>query len=125
MSTPASPLAVGIPEASRLTGLSRSRLHTLIQEGALDVVKVGSETLVPMKNLEQLMGGRQLGAGSIADHPNTVRMHAFLMQAIFTACLANLPLTLRRELASANEKIRVRAEDLVVERLLAALRKAD
>ncbi|MFN3945813.1 MAG: helix-turn-helix domain-containing protein [Allosphingosinicella sp.] len=43
-------------EACRLTGIGRSKLYLLIQEGQLEVVKVGSMTLIPMRSLEKLLG---------------------------------------------------------------------
>lgn len=43
---PIEPISVRIPEAVRLTGLSRSRLYELIGTGKIEVAKVGASTLV-------------------------------------------------------------------------------
>jgi excisionase family DNA binding protein len=50
------PLTVRVREACRLTGMGRSKLYLLIQEGHIDVVEVGSMTLIPMKSLEKFLG---------------------------------------------------------------------
>jgi excisionase family DNA binding protein len=51
------PLSVRIPEAVKLTGISRSRLYELIQEGDLEIVKVGRSTLIPYRSLKALVRG--------------------------------------------------------------------
>ena len=38
------PLAVRIPEACRMIGIGRSKLYELIDEGAIEVVKLGRVT---------------------------------------------------------------------------------
>jgi excisionase family DNA binding protein len=38
-----------------MTGIGRSKLYKLIQEGAIDIVKIGSATLVPVASLERLL----------------------------------------------------------------------
>lgn len=48
------PLTVRIPVAVKLTGISRSKLYELIRADELDVVKVGSATLVTMTSLRRL-----------------------------------------------------------------------
>ena len=50
------PITVRVREACRLTGMGRSKLYMLIQEGHIDVVKVGSMTLIPMRSLEKFLG---------------------------------------------------------------------
>ena len=50
-----SPLSVRIPVAVKMTGIGRSKLYKLIQEGAIDIVKIGSATLVPVASLERLL----------------------------------------------------------------------
>ena len=119
------PIAVRIKEACRLTGLGRSKLYELIQEGTLEVVKVGSATLVPMENLEKLAGGQRLDIGVVSEAPSEARMQAFLVQAVLTASIAKLPLSLRCDLNSPEERVRVRAEDAIVERMITALRQTD
>jgi len=48
----ARPITVRVREACRLTGIGRSKLYMLIEEGHIEVVKVGSMTLIPMRSLE-------------------------------------------------------------------------
>jgi excisionase family DNA binding protein len=50
------PITVRVNEACRLTGIGRSKLYMLIQQGHIEVVKVGSMTLIPMRSLEKLLG---------------------------------------------------------------------
>lgn len=51
------PLSVRIPDAVRLTGISRSRLYVLIQQGELETVKIGRSTLIPYRALRELVRG--------------------------------------------------------------------
>lgn len=51
------PLSVRIPDAVRLTGISRSRLYVLIQQGELQTVKIGRSTLIPFRALKELVRG--------------------------------------------------------------------
>ena len=53
---PPRPLTVRVREACRLTGMGRSKLYMLIKEGHIDVVKVGTMTLIPMRSLEKFLG---------------------------------------------------------------------
>ena len=46
------PISVRIPEAVRLTGLSRSRLYELIGSGEIEFVKVGASTLILVDSLK-------------------------------------------------------------------------
>jgi excisionase family DNA binding protein len=56
------PLTVRIPEASRLTGIGRSKLYELIAEGSIEIVKVGGMTLVSFESLKRLItDARQRG----------------------------------------------------------------
>ena len=45
------PISVRIPEAARLTGLSRSRIYELMKSGDIEFVKVGSSTLILVESL--------------------------------------------------------------------------
>lgn len=45
------PIAVRIPEAVRLTGLSRSRIYELMRDRELEFVKVGASTLILVESL--------------------------------------------------------------------------
>lgn len=49
----ASPLAVGIPEACKITSLSRSRLYGEIRDGRLKPRKAGRRTLIPLAELQR------------------------------------------------------------------------
>lgn len=51
----AEPISVRIPEACRLTGIGRSKLYELIGEGHIDIVKIGTITLIPMDSLRRLI----------------------------------------------------------------------
>jgi excisionase family DNA binding protein len=46
---------VRIREACRMTGIGRSKFYELIQEGEIEVVKVGGMTLVPVAELEAFL----------------------------------------------------------------------
>jgi excisionase family DNA binding protein len=49
------PLTVRIREACRLTGIGRSKLYELIAAGEIDVIKVGTITLVPVSSLTSFL----------------------------------------------------------------------
>lgn len=49
------PLTVRIREACRMTGISRSKLYALIQQGKIEVIKVDAMTLVPVASIEALL----------------------------------------------------------------------
>lgn len=49
------PLAVRVPEACRMIGIGRSKLYELIAEGAIEIIKIGAVTLVPMDSLRALI----------------------------------------------------------------------
>jgi len=57
------PISVRIPEAVRLTGLSRSRLYELMKTREIEFVKVGSSTLIPFDSLRGFIE-RQLRASA-------------------------------------------------------------
>jgi excisionase family DNA binding protein len=52
------PLAVRIPEACRLTGIGRSKLYELIAAGDIQIIKVGSITLIPVARLQEFLEQR-------------------------------------------------------------------
>lgn len=58
----ADPITVRIPEAIRLTGIGRSKLYELIASGDVEVVKIGSCTLIPMASLHALIERAQKGS---------------------------------------------------------------
>lgn len=49
------PIAYRIPDAVRVSGLSRSTLYELAAAGRLRLSKVGGRTLVPRHELERLI----------------------------------------------------------------------
>lgn len=53
------PLSVRIPEAARLTGLSRSRVYELMRSGEIEFVKVGGSTLIPFDSLKLFLERRR------------------------------------------------------------------
>ena len=67
------PLTVRIKEACRITGIGRSKLYELIAEGEIEIIKVGTMTLVPVEGLRafirKVRGGHQkpaVNAGGLA-----------------------------------------------------------
>jgi len=55
---PHKPLTVRIREACRMTGIGRSKFYEFIQEGEIDVIKVGRMTLVLLAALEAFLAAR-------------------------------------------------------------------
>lgn len=55
------PLTVRIREACRMTGISRSKLYTLIQQGKIEVIKVDAMTLVPVASIEAFLAAHAQG----------------------------------------------------------------
>lgn len=51
------PLAYSIDDACRVSSLGRTRLYQLINEGKLQVRKIGKRTLVPAASLRALIDG--------------------------------------------------------------------
>jgi excisionase family DNA binding protein len=49
------PLTVRIPEACRLTGIGRSKLYELIAAGEIEIIKVGTISLVTMASLTSFL----------------------------------------------------------------------
>nr|WP_066826547.1 helix-turn-helix domain-containing protein [Sphingomonas mali] len=56
---PGEPITVRIRRAVELTGIGRSKLYELIAAGEIDVVKVGSSTLVIFASLKAFIEGRR------------------------------------------------------------------
>jgi excisionase family DNA binding protein len=54
---PLEPISVKIPEAVRLTGLSRSRIYELMRSGDIEFAKVGSSTLILLESLRGFVNG--------------------------------------------------------------------
>ena len=55
--TPLEPLAYSIKEACRVSSLGRTRLYQLINEGRLEVRRIGKRTLIPAASLRALIAG--------------------------------------------------------------------
>ena len=49
------PLTVRIREACRLTGIGRSKFYELIAAGEIEIIKVGTITLVPLSSLTSFL----------------------------------------------------------------------
>jgi excisionase family DNA binding protein len=52
------PISVRIREACRLSGIGRSKLYELIAAGEIEIIKVGTITLVPMASLARFLERR-------------------------------------------------------------------
>jgi excisionase family DNA binding protein len=49
------PITVRIHEACRLTGIGRSKLYELIAAGEIEIIKIGTITLVPVVSLTRFL----------------------------------------------------------------------
>lgn len=58
------PISVRVPEACRLTGIGRSKLYELIATGEIEIVKVGTITLVPVAALTAFIKQRRTGSSA-------------------------------------------------------------
>jgi excisionase family DNA binding protein len=58
---PLIPFTVRVREACRLTGIGRSKLYELIAAGEIEIVKVGTITLIPTAALERFIDARRSG----------------------------------------------------------------
>jgi hypothetical protein len=56
------PITVRIPEAVRVTGMSRSRIYELMQAVEIEYVKVGASTLIIVDSLRAFIERRQTRA---------------------------------------------------------------
>jgi excisionase family DNA binding protein len=50
---------VRVREACRLTGIGRSKFYELIAAGEIEIVKVGTITLIPMAGLQSFLRQRK------------------------------------------------------------------
>lgn len=55
------PLLHRIPDACRRLGVSRTTLYELIKAGEVHPVKIGARSLIPEKDLQQIITTRQGG----------------------------------------------------------------
>ena len=53
------PIAVRIPQAIAMIGLSRSKLYEFIKAGDIEAIKVGRSTLIPVDSLTQFINARR------------------------------------------------------------------
>jgi excisionase family DNA binding protein len=53
------PITVRVPKAVELTGLSRTKLYELIKAKEIEVIKVGSSTLIVVASLHQFVERRR------------------------------------------------------------------
>jgi len=56
------PLALSIPEAAKLVGIGRTRLYEEISKGNLAVRKVGTRTIVTVRDLQTWLDSLPLGS---------------------------------------------------------------
>jgi len=120
-----SPITLRIADACRVTGIGRSKFYELIKAGEIEVIKVGAITLVPMSGIQALLERGRSGAHERAKPLLTEAMHPFLANAILTAGMAEASETVRRDLLSGDEGTRTKAENRVVQRMIAALYDPD
>ena len=116
-----SPITLRIADACRITGIGRSKFYELIKAGEIEVIKVGAITLVPMSGIKVLLERGRAGSAERAQWGLAEVMHPFLADAILTASIAGTPESVRRDLVSKDQGTRRKAEDSVVERMIAAL----
>jgi excisionase family DNA binding protein len=55
------PITVRIRDACRLTGIGRSKLYELIAAGEIEILKVGTVTLVPVVSLTRFLNRYRSG----------------------------------------------------------------
>lgn len=115
------PITVRISDACRTTGIGRSKFYELIKDGAVEVIKVGAITLVPMASIRALLDRGHRGQVELTQRGLADVMHPFLASAILTASMAETSEAVRRDLSSNDERSRTKAEDGIVERMIAAL----
>lgn len=58
---PPLPITVRVREACRLTGIGRSKLYEFIAAGEIEILKVGSMTLIPTAALLRFLDQRRNG----------------------------------------------------------------
>ena len=115
------PLTLRISEACRVTGIGRSKFYDLIKDGAVEVIKVGAITLVPMSSIQALLDRGHRGQADLPRRALADFMHPFLASAILTASMAETSEAVRRELCLNDQRSRAKAEDGIVERMVSAL----
>jgi excisionase family DNA binding protein len=84
------PLTLRISEACRLTGIGRSKFYELIRDGAVEVVKVGAITLVPVASIQALLDRGHRGQADLPRRALAETIHPFLANAILTESGGNI-----------------------------------
>ena len=59
------PIAMRVPEACRYLGIGRSTLYVLIARREIEIIKLGSSTLVLTKSLRDLVERRRNGPDKV------------------------------------------------------------
>jgi excisionase family DNA binding protein len=54
-------LSVRIPEAVKMTGISRSRLYELMRSGEIETVKIGASRLILVNSLQTFLESHRAG----------------------------------------------------------------
>lgn len=62
------PIAMRVPNACRYLGIGRSTLYVLIGKGEVEVIKLGSSTLVLTSSLRSLVEQRRMRSKQNKDH---------------------------------------------------------
>ena len=60
-------IAMRVPDACRFLGIGRSTLYVLIGEGEVEIIKLGSSTLVLTASLRSLVERRRKSASELAE----------------------------------------------------------
>ena len=60
------PIAMRVPDACRYLGIGRSTLYVLIGEGEIEIIKLGSSTLVLIESLRSLVERKRKQSGDPA-----------------------------------------------------------
>ena len=63
------PLAHRIPDAVRMTGISRSLLYDLIKRGELAIIKIGRRTLIADDDLQALISRHRVANEASREAP--------------------------------------------------------
>lgn len=50
------PIAMGIPDAVRVSGISRSAIYNALKRGELRAIKAGKRTLITVSDLQAYLG---------------------------------------------------------------------
>lgn len=116
-----SPITLRIADACRVTGIGRSKFYELIKAGEIEVIKVGAITLVSMSAIQALLERGRPRTTERAQRGLDQAMHPFLANAILIASIAETSESVRRDLASKDKETQAKAEDSIVERMIAAL----